>query len=199
MALTTTWQEERSGTSQSSSEVIHTNKKHPFLTLEQGFLPVGQIVVGMHIVRADGRVGMVTAWRMVPGSQLMENLEVARVHPFTVGSGQWVLHNCNPDLLAKTVTHLGGYQQKYGAQDWKLRGNKGPNKIGNPRYAGNLYDQRYYLKFEDRDGYQFWISLNCNRSCEVDTTSIHFASDGMQPEPDVWGKDGWKRIYGDRP
>jgi hypothetical protein len=65
-----------------------------FLTLEQGFLPVGQIVVGMHIVRADGRVGMVTEWRMVPGSAVMYNLEVAQVHTFTVGSGQWVVHNC---------------------------------------------------------------------------------------------------------
>jgi hypothetical protein len=71
LTLSTTWQDPKSNTSQSSSEVIHTNKKHPFLTLEQGFLPVGQIVVGMHIVRADGRVGMVTACRMVPGVQTM--------------------------------------------------------------------------------------------------------------------------------
>jgi RHS repeat-associated protein len=100
LTLTTTWQDPKSNTSQTSSEVIHTNKKHPFLTIEQGFLPVGQIVVGMHVLRADGRVGMVTAWRMVPGSQLMYNLEVARVHTFTVGQGQWVVHNCASKIKA---------------------------------------------------------------------------------------------------
>jgi RHS repeat-associated protein len=50
-----------------SSEVIHTNKKHPFLTIEKGFLPVGQITVGMHVIRADGRIGVITAWKIVPG------------------------------------------------------------------------------------------------------------------------------------
>ena len=80
-----------------TSEVIHTNKKHPFFTLEHGFLPVGQITLGMHILRADGRVGVVTGWKVVPGSEVMYNLEVAQDHTFTVGDGQWVVHNrCDP-------------------------------------------------------------------------------------------------------
>jgi RHS repeat-associated protein len=37
-----------------SNEVIHTNKKHPFLTVEKGFLPVGKIKLGMHVVEANG-------------------------------------------------------------------------------------------------------------------------------------------------
>ncbi|HEU5378533.1 MAG TPA: RHS repeat-associated core domain-containing protein [Ktedonobacteraceae bacterium] len=78
------------------SEVVHTNKKHPFLTLEKGFLPVGQIKVGMHIRRADGRVGIITAWKLVPGVATMYNLEVAQDHTFTVGTGAWIVHNCTP-------------------------------------------------------------------------------------------------------
>jgi hypothetical protein len=41
------------------SEVIHTNKKHPFFTEEKGFLPVAQLKVGMHILRADGQYGVI--------------------------------------------------------------------------------------------------------------------------------------------
>ena len=79
-----------------TQEVVHTNKKHPFFTREKGFLPVGQIKVGMHLLRADGRYGIVTAWVLVPGIQTMYNLEVAHDHSFTVGSGAWVVHNCTP-------------------------------------------------------------------------------------------------------
>jgi len=82
-----------------ASEVIHTNKKHPFLTREKGFLPLGQITIGMHVLRADGQWGVVTGWKVVAGTQVMYNLEVAQDHTFTVGVGEWVVHNCNPDLI----------------------------------------------------------------------------------------------------
>ena len=71
----------------SVSEVIHTNKKHPFLTVEKGFLPVGQIKLGMHVVEADGHMGVITGWAVVPGTMTMYNLEVAQDHTFTVGAG----------------------------------------------------------------------------------------------------------------
>ncbi len=77
-----------------SSEVIHTNKKHPFLTVEKGFLPVGQIKLGMHVVEADGQVGVISGWKVVAGVQTMYNLEVAQDHTFVVGVGMWVVHNC---------------------------------------------------------------------------------------------------------
>lgn len=80
-------------TQQSDSEVVHTNKKHPFLTTEQGFVPAGDLVVGMHIVKADGSVGVLTGWQVVPGSAVMYNLEVAQDHTFTIGNGQWIVHN----------------------------------------------------------------------------------------------------------
>jgi hypothetical protein len=79
-----------------ASEVIHTNQKHPFLTKEKGFLPVGQIKLGMHVRRADGTYGVVTGWKVVAGTQVMYNLEVAWDHTFTVGVGEWVVHNSCP-------------------------------------------------------------------------------------------------------
>lgn len=48
----------------------------------------------MHLVRADGRVGVLTHWQVVVGSAVMYNLEVAHDHTFTVGAGRWVVHNC---------------------------------------------------------------------------------------------------------
>ncbi len=90
-----------------TSETLHTNKKHPFLTEEQGFLPVGQLKLGMHILEADGRYGVVTSWKVVPGVQVMYNLEVEQDHTYTVGSGQWVVHNCEPEI--EKVWHPGSY------------------------------------------------------------------------------------------
>jgi len=95
LTITTMMQGQQGKASTKTSEVVHTNQKHPFLTIEQGFLPVGKIKLGMHLLRADGHVGVVTGWKVVPGTQVMYNLEVAQDHTFTVGAGQWVVHNCN--------------------------------------------------------------------------------------------------------
>jgi RHS repeat-associated protein len=92
LTLTTTTKEP-DGKVMKTSELIHTNQKHPFFTIEHGFLPVGQIKLGMHVLRADGRIGVVTGWKVVPGTKTMYNLEVAQDHTFTVGAGQWVVHN----------------------------------------------------------------------------------------------------------
>ncbi len=43
-------------TSWKTSEGVHTHQKHPFFTMEHSFLLVGQIKLGMHVLRAaDGR------------------------------------------------------------------------------------------------------------------------------------------------
>ena len=73
LTLTTRTHAPHSSVVTSTSEVLHTNQKHPFLTLEQGFLSVGKIKVGMHILRADGRVGVVTGWKGIPGGMTMYN------------------------------------------------------------------------------------------------------------------------------
>lgn len=95
LTLTTTKPDQHGKAPIRISETIHTNKKHPFLTLEKGFLPVGQITLGMHVLRADGTYGVVTGWKIVPGSSVMYNLEVAQDHTFTVGADQWVVHNAS--------------------------------------------------------------------------------------------------------
>jgi hypothetical protein len=53
--------------------------------------------LGMHVLQADGQVGVITGGKVVPGAQVMYNLEVAQDHTFTVGTGQWIVHNkCDP-------------------------------------------------------------------------------------------------------
>jgi Bacterial toxin 30/Pretoxin HINT domain len=94
LTLTVPAHQEHGKQVEQTSEVVHTNKKHPFLTTEKGFVPVGELSVGMHVVRADGSVGIITRWTVVSGSQTMYNLEVEQDHTFTVGDGQWVVHNC---------------------------------------------------------------------------------------------------------
>lgn len=75
------------------SELVHTTSKHPFLTEEDGFVPAGQLLVGMHVLQADGSVGVITMIQRVPGNRMMYNLEVAHDHTFMVGEGQWIVHN----------------------------------------------------------------------------------------------------------
>ena len=58
-------------------------------------MPVAQLKLGMHILQADGHYGVITGWKIVPGSAVMYNLDVAHDHTFTVGMGEWVVHNLN--------------------------------------------------------------------------------------------------------
>jgi RHS repeat-associated protein len=111
------------------SEVIHTNQKHPFLTKEKGFLPVGQIKLGMHVRRADGTYGVVTGWKVVAGAMTMYNLEVAQDHTFTVGAGEWVVHNNGPSCGGDSgkIYNAGGdptlrAARKSTYQDWMQNG-----------------------------------------------------------------------------
>jgi hypothetical protein len=91
------------------SEVVHTSSEHPFFTKEQGFVPAGKLEPGMHILRADGRSGIVTGWKAVHVTKVMYNLEVARDHTFVVGEGQWVVHNeCSSQRLRRRIPGLNG-------------------------------------------------------------------------------------------
>jgi RHS repeat-associated protein len=107
LTLTTTKQSSRGKLVGQTNEVVHTTSKHPFMTTESGFVPAGRLHIGMHVQRADGGVGIITGWQIVPGVMVMYNLEVAQDHTFTVGDGQWVVHNCDfasmADELAKSL------------------------------------------------------------------------------------------------
>ncbi len=84
LTITTTKPTTKNHPEEQTSEVIHTNKKHPFLTQEEGFVPVSDLPILMHVVKADGSVGMITSWQVVPGTQTMYNLAVAQDHTYTV-------------------------------------------------------------------------------------------------------------------
>jgi len=99
------------------SEVVHTSSEHPFFTKEQGFVPAGKLEPGMHILRADGRSGIVTGWKAVHVTKVMYNLEVARDHTFVVGEGQWVVHNaCSSGPLRRALGLAPNNQLPYPVQ-----------------------------------------------------------------------------------
>jgi len=149
-----------------TNEVIHTNQKHPFLTVEHGFLSVREITVGMHIERANGSVGVVTGWKVVPGTKVMYNLEVQQDHTFTVGVGQWVVHNCPP--TGPNVPDFNGaahdIQNDYnlgsayngGKNDpstWKFIGSDGGAYVNDdPNLIRSGFTERYYLRFQTKSG-----------------------------------------------
>ena len=71
-------------------------------------MPAGKLHPGMHVLQADGRVGVVTGWKLVAGTKLMYNLEVAQDHTFAVGVGQWVVHNeCDSRSLRRNMINDG--------------------------------------------------------------------------------------------
>ncbi len=141
LTLTTTTATGHGKAATKMSETIHTNKEHPFLTKEKGFLPVSQIKLGMHVLRADGTYGVVTGWKVMPGTQVMYNLEVAQDHTFTVGDGQWVVHNtCRPgpdrsrNQVSKIVRSLARMTDLARAAEGTARMQRGGPAT--PNYAG---------------------------------------------------------------
>jgi hypothetical protein len=78
-------------------EQLETTPEHPFFTQEYGWLPAGELAVGMHIRKANGEYGIVQAIEVVQRQQPMYNLTVAGAHTFFVGQQRWLVHNvCNP-------------------------------------------------------------------------------------------------------
>ena len=72
------------------------------------------------MLRADGTYGIVTGWKIVPGIKMMYNLEVAQDHTFTVGVGEWVVHNCGGGLPAgaeararEISANIGNWSKRY--------------------------------------------------------------------------------------
>lgn len=57
------------------------------------------------MLRADGRYGVITGYKVVPGAKVMYNLEVARDHTYTVGVGQWVVHNSDGPSCAPGTSY----------------------------------------------------------------------------------------------
>ena len=74
-------------------EHIETTPEHPLFTQEKGWLPAGQLTLGMNVRRADGNYGTVWFTWAVYRTQAMYNLTVDTAHTFYVGDGQWLVHN----------------------------------------------------------------------------------------------------------
>ena len=69
-------------------------------------MAVGQITLGMHVLRAGGMFGVVTGWKIVLGAEMMYDLEVVQDHTFTLGDGQWVVHNCGITIPDNAASHI---------------------------------------------------------------------------------------------
>ena len=178
-------------TKKPSSEVIHTNQKHPFLTVEKGFLPVGKIKLGMHVVEANGKVGMVSGWKVVPGVKVMYNLEVAHDHTFVVGVGMWVVHNCgitgNPDP-ANNIDEPGGNLYKGQQVDDNNLSNNGwttsPKRGGQDNIGFNESEPfQDYLKANGRNpsDWEYRMKTWVKGNARIDN---HYWSNPLDENPD---------------
>lgn len=80
-------------------EWIETTPEHPFYTLEEGWVPAGELKPGMHVRQADGDYELVWLNWNIRKTQEMYNLTVDEAHTFYVGDGQWLVHNDCEDLI----------------------------------------------------------------------------------------------------
>jgi hypothetical protein len=76
-----------------SGEDLTTTPEHPFLRTDGQWTPAGELAVGNEIRRADGEYGTVETIQFAATPQVMYNMTVADAHTYTVGDGEWVVHN----------------------------------------------------------------------------------------------------------
>jgi hypothetical protein len=93
-----------------AGEVVHTTEKHPWLTVDKGWLKAGELQIGEQVVRADGTHAVViTLHRRVGETADYYNLTVSWLHTYVVGAGRYVVHNsCPGDNLPKYVSRKDG-------------------------------------------------------------------------------------------
>ena len=141
LTLTTKTAATKGKTAHETSETVHTNKKHPFLTVEKGFLPVAQLKLGMHIVEAGDRTGVVTGWKSVPGAQTMYNLEVTQDHTYTVGDNQWIVHNSDACGIGTDLGKMGTFAEHPGYKvDWSAYAKHGYERLAERGVTPELVD-----------------------------------------------------------
>ena len=171
LTITSTQSTQDGKATQQSSEVVHTNQKHPFLTQEKGFIPVKNLHVGMHVVKADGSVGVITGWHLVPGAKVMYNLEVAQDHTFTVGDGRWVVHNCGEGSAGSTDS------SSTSSSTVKLYRAVGQNELNDVLkygdYGVNPSSGGKYFSFTEQGARDFAASsINAGKNMTVTSTQV---------------------------
>ncbi len=77
-------------------EQIATTPEHPFYAVALGWVPAGELWIGIHVRKADGEYGTVEAIQQVRHLQPMYNLTVAEAHTFFVGNQRLLVHNACP-------------------------------------------------------------------------------------------------------
>lgn len=86
-------------TTSAQTELIHTTANHPWLTSDRGWVQAGDLKPGEAVVTLDGASSTVVWVHIVPGQADMYNLTVANDHTYAVGTGQYVVHNIDPNPL----------------------------------------------------------------------------------------------------
>ena len=66
----------------------------------------------MHLVEGNGQIAIIEDWLVIAGSQTMYNLTLQQDHTYTVGDGQFVVHNCDRAEL-RANTNAGAGQQAH--------------------------------------------------------------------------------------
>jgi len=112
---------------------------------------------GERVRRLDGTWGTVVALHVQSGSAVRYNLTVAEDHTYTVGAGQWVVHNCStnygdPDPAKQVDGQPNLYKgKKYDPGDLRSQGYK-PQK---PRISWNIKSDMF-RDFIGDDNIQQW-------------------------------------------
>ena len=86
-----------------NGEEVTTTPEHPFLRANGEWTPAGELAIGATLRHADGSVGRVQAIAFAATPQVMYNMTVADAHTYTVGDGEWVVHNSCSKALRKSL------------------------------------------------------------------------------------------------
>lgn len=114
----------------------------------------------MHVLRADGTYGIVTGWKLVSGIKEMYNLEIRQDHTYTVGIGQWVVHNACFPTEDSQLQHIfrdapGHFANDTPANRGLITGTLSDpaNYVGTDAYGNEIYTQPL------PDGRQVWVQI----------------------------------------
>jgi RHS repeat-associated protein len=79
-------------------ELIETTPEHPFFTRDEGWVAAENLDEGDAVMTAALDFGSVESVTVLDQPQTMYNLTVDDAHTFFVGTGDWLVHNCPPQL-----------------------------------------------------------------------------------------------------
>lgn len=102
-----------------NGETIDTTPEHPFLTANGDWVAAGELQVGDKVRNATGENGLVEAIEFAATPQVMYNMTVADAHTYTVGDGEWVVHNACSKALRKSLEEANALPYWTGRFEWR--------------------------------------------------------------------------------